>query len=209
MTGARSGRLARQRIALTIARRTSVRSLGRSALIAALIAVPIAGLSGLVVVGETMQPTTVETVATQLGHSEAMLRVVSPPTRRLFQNAITPSYFDITGSGAAADRTVMVESSSVLPIGTRIVEIYAASATVQTATGIATLRTLEGEPCNPSLAGHFDLVAGHRPTADDQIMVSPARPSRSTPDRNSEGSPSWRVSAAVGRSCSRFSRRPE
>ena len=173
MTNTRGGRWAPQRIALMLARRTSIRSLGRSALIAALIAIPIAGLSAIIVVGESRQPTNAETATTLLGRSEAVLRVVSPPTPHLTQSAIVPFYFQTDG-GEAADGAVRVEPSSVLPAGTSIIEVFSASATVRTATGIATLPTLEGAPWDPSLAGHFDLLSGHRPTADDEIMVSPA-----------------------------------
>ena len=173
MTNIRGGRWARQRIALTLARRSSIRALGRSALIAALIAIPIAGLSAIVVVGESRQPTNAETASTLLGRSEAVLRVVSPPTPHLTQSAIVPFYFQTDG-GETAGGAGRVEPSSVLPAGTPIIEVFAASATVQTATGIATLPTLEGAPWDRSLAGHFDLLSGHWPTADDQIMVSPA-----------------------------------
>lgn len=76
----------------------------------------------------------------------------------------------------------------MLPAGTSIIEVFSPSTTVQTATGIATLPTLEGAQWDPSLAGHFDLLSGDRPTADDEIMVSPA---------------------AAGRSCSGFSHPPE
>jgi putative ABC transport system permease protein len=76
MTNIRGGRWARQRIALTLARRSSIRALSRSALIAALIAIPIAGLSAIVVAGESRQPTNAETASTLLGRSEAVLRAV-------------------------------------------------------------------------------------------------------------------------------------
>ena len=74
----RRGWLARLRIAVTIARRASLRSVGTSALIISLVALPIAGMAGVIVVASSMQPTVGERLDNQLGRSQALLRAVVP-----------------------------------------------------------------------------------------------------------------------------------
>ena len=59
-------------LALKIALRTSARSVGRSALIVAMVALPVTGLVGIAVVADShYSPSTHDTITTQLGLNEA------------------------------------------------------------------------------------------------------------------------------------------
>ena len=168
-------RLARQRIALTIARRTSIRSLGRSALIAAMVALPVAGMAAVGLVGMSMNPTAQETITTQLGHTQARMNIVNAPNPSLVQSPTDPRRWQLNTTEATAlgsESPKLKEPTDLLPAGTRILPVFRTSVTATTATGTATFDALEGPTWDPSLAGHFDLVDGHSPRTDSEVMVT-------------------------------------
>ena len=65
-------RLAPFRAALRFARRDAWAAKARSALIVAMVAIPVAGLSGVALVGMSMVPTSDETLAAELGQPPAV-----------------------------------------------------------------------------------------------------------------------------------------
>ncbi len=170
----RRGWGARQRIAFTIARRSSIRSVGRSALIVLLIAVPIAAMSAVVVVGSSMQATTGERLASQLGTSQAVLRAVSPPNVPIRQNPLNADVWRQANNKEYLTTNSFVAPNVFLPAGVRVITSYSANATVTTADGVASLTTFEGTMWDRSLAGHFDLTRGRSPRTNDEIVASKA-----------------------------------
>ena len=170
-------RLARQRIALTIARRTSIRSLGRSALIAAMVALPVAGMAAVGLVGMSMNPTPQKTITTELGHTQARLNIVAPPESFTGSESerSAPLATEYRGSNSARLRAAAVEGTAdLLPAGTRILPIFRTSVTATTATGAGTFGALEGAAWDASFAGQFGVLAGHSPGSDNEVMVTAA-----------------------------------
>jgi putative ABC transport system permease protein len=174
----RRGWGARQSIAFTIAWRSSVRSAGRSALIVLLIAVPIAGMSGVVVLASSMQATTSERLASQLGKSQAVLRAVSPPNVPIRQNPLNADVWRPANNTEHSTTDPFVAPDAYLTPGVRLLPVYSANATVTTADGVASLTTFEGTVWDPSLSGHFDLTHGRAPRTETEILVSAAGLSR-------------------------------
>jgi putative ABC transport system permease protein len=166
-------RLARERIALTIARRTSVRARGRSILIAAMVALPIAGMAGAALVATSMSPTAAERITTELGNTQAQLRIVSPPNSSLVQtpNGLTFNWGNTDGS--VSDEPTEQPASLFAP-GTRILPILETSVSATTATGIGTFTAFEGPSWDPSFAGKSVVTAGRTPQADNEVMVTAA-----------------------------------
>jgi putative ABC transport system permease protein len=173
----RSGSRGGTRIALRLAWRSAVQARGRSILIVALIAIPIVGLSGLATVVTSMLPTTQETIATQLGHTQAMLTVVIPADSTLTQSPNQPSYYEFAANSKGAthhkESDPLVAPSQYLA-GTRILSIRNTSVTVRTAHGTGSLNAIEGEPWDRSFSGRYDRISGATPHGASEIMASPA-----------------------------------
>lgn len=169
---------ARLRIALTIARRSSLGSRGTSALVITLIALPIAGMAGVLVVAASMRPTVSERLDSQLGHGQALLRAVSPPDMPILQNPLDADAWQLRSRNQEWSTTPFADPVTLLPAGTRVLPINASTATVTTASGVASLATVEGEAWDRSFAGRFDVTSGRVPRSADEIMVSASAASR-------------------------------
>lgn len=167
-------RIARERIALTIARRTSIRARGRSLLIAAMVALPIAGMAGAALVASSMSPTIPERITTELGNTQARLRMVSPPHSSLEQSAGSTQNFNLGNANGSESKDPMMDPASLFPPGTRILPIMSTTVWAKTATGQATLDAVEGPTWDPSFAGKSTVTEGRTPQADDEVMVTAA-----------------------------------
>ena len=167
-------RLARQRIALTIALRTSIRAVGRSALIVAMVVLPVAGLAAVALVGDSMTPTVAETITTELGDTQARLRIVTSPDPTIVQSPVVQDWWTTKSEASPGDSKELKDPASLFPTGTRILPLYRTTVTATTATGIAYIDAIEGPSWDPSLAGHFDVVDGRGPLTDQEIMVTAA-----------------------------------
>lgn len=160
---------ASRRLAFKIAARTSIRSLGRSALIAVMVALPIAALTAIAVgYDSSRNPTPEERIVTELGQTEAQLLVVSPPS---------PSLSQVPTSHHSEDRSPpqngeYVDPSDVLPAGTRIVTLTTGQVTASTAAGRASFAFREGPSWNEFFAGKYDVVEGRGPRNDREVMVT-------------------------------------
>ena len=163
-------RRASNRLALKIAARSSARSVGRSALIATMVALPVAGLAGTAVVYDSSQlPTISETIDTVLGQTEAQLVVATVPNSNLRQDPHSHSW---TAEGSAPESSALASPSEVLPAGTEIITVTPTSVTAETVAGTAAFDVLEGETWHPALAGRFDVREGRIPRADHEVMVT-------------------------------------
>ncbi len=160
--------LRRARVALRIARRSSARSLGRSALIVTLVALPVAGMAAITLIIPSTVATTAERLAVTLGHTEAQIQL-SMPGRSLHQDPFSIMYSDPTG-----EETEPVELRALFPADTRMIPVFDTSVTAKTRSGVAVLDAVEGETWDPSLAGHYDVTAGQTPQNANEVMASAA-----------------------------------
>lgn len=166
------------RIALRLARRMAARHRGRSALVATLIAVPVAGMVAVGTVATSLVPTAAERIATELGETEAMVRVVSPPDDTLIQHPESPSYFEVdrdpmTGEPIAHDPDdPLRDVRELFPAGTRMLTIAESTVSVRTASGLGGLALVEGDAADPAFEGRFSLVDGRAPRSDREIAAS-------------------------------------
>jgi hypothetical protein len=93
----------------------------------------------------------------------------------LVQNPTDPRRWQLTSAVATAlgsESPTLKQPADFLPAGTRILPLFRTSVTATTGTGTATFDALEGPTWDPSLAGHFDLVDGHSPRNDSEVMVT-------------------------------------
>lgn len=164
------GRGSSLRLALKIAARTSIRSVGRSALIALMVALPVAGLTTAAVVYNSTQPTVADRLTSELGRTEAMLRLMSPGVP-LSQHPTHPAQWTgLQGEGVDPG----LEVSELLPAGTRIFSQSHLSITAETEAGVAAFEATEGESWHESLAGRFVIAEGRSPRNDREAMVTAA-----------------------------------
>jgi putative ABC transport system permease protein len=164
-------KLCRARVAVRIARRSSVRSPGRSALIVALIALPVAGMAAVTLIIPSTIGTTAEKLTVQLGHTQARVQVVSAPDPNLSQEPSGMAW----GGGSPVSSTPVAERrqlTSLFPSGTRMIPLLSTSVTVKTSTGVAALNATEGQAWDPALAGRYAVAAGHAPTDTGEVMVT-------------------------------------
>jgi len=162
-------RRASTRLALKIALRTSARSVGRSALIVAMVALPVTGLVGIAVVADSHYlPSTQDTISTQLGLNEARLTSITPPGSGLVQNPAHPELFDTAEYSGGQ----IVSPREALPGGTRILPLSDSSVTATTATGLASISVREGQSWDPAFAGMYDVTEGRAPHTDGEVMVT-------------------------------------
>ena len=155
--------------------RLAVRSVraapGRSALIAALIALPVAGavMGGLVQASEHATPA--ELVTTNLGLAQARLQVRSTPDSSAIQDPVT-GFLAQDGNGTTSN--TYQSPGSALPAGTRILPIYDAAVTARTATGVGSIQAVVGQAWDPAFTGRWTLVDGARPSSSGQVMLTRA-----------------------------------
>ena len=164
----RGERKASHRLALKIAARSSVQSIGRSVLIVSMVALPVAGLAAIAVVYDSVTATLDERIVTTLGEAEAQIIVVGPPSDSLVQDPQSLNHLDTTPTYSGE----LKSPADVLPSGTRIITLGTTVATATTKAGSATFDVLEGEAWDPSLAGRFDIVSGRGPTNNRELMVT-------------------------------------
>lgn len=166
-----SARSASARLALRSVRATP----GRSALIAAMIALPVAGtvMGGLV--QASSHPTDTELVSTELGHAQARLQVRSTPDSTAAQDPVT-GFLTSGPDGATLEK--YRAPATALPAGTRIIPIYDASVTMRTATGTGALQAVVGTAWDSAFEGRWTVTAGTRPTRSGEVMVTSAAMTR-------------------------------
>lgn len=166
-----TGGRASTRLALRLARRVALQTVGRSSLVATLIAVPVIGIVAFVTVNASNQQSTADTLRFELGRTQALISVQTGPDPSLTQSV------DGASGGESPSKTVQAEPlqdpASYLPAGTRILTTRTVTIQLDTATGITSVGAVVGEPWDRSLAGAWDVVAGRTPRTDSEIMVSP------------------------------------
>jgi putative ABC transport system permease protein len=174
----RSPRSPGLRAAFRLARRNAFAAPGRSALIVALVGIPVMGLSGVATVDSSMSPTVGETISTSLGRSQAMLQMMTPPDPTLTQspNDPTNTTYAVNSQGEPAHHLeggALVEPSTFMP-GVRMIAIRPTSVTARTAHGQGSLGAIEGDAWDASLSGHYDRLSGRTPTTPTEVMATPS-----------------------------------
>lgn len=164
------------RVAFRLARRNAWRSPGRSALIIALVALPVAGLSATAVVALSTQATVDERLAYTLGQTEALIRVVTPPDESLTQPYDGAESYQVdedewgtpVGHGPADP---VLNPAEVLDVP--LLTLRSTSVTAATATGFGGVKAVEGPAWDSAFAGRFELISGQKPQTSSEIMVTP------------------------------------
>ncbi|MFE4975051.1 ABC transporter permease [Kitasatospora sp. NPDC056651] len=181
-------KLSAWRVALRIARRDALRAKGRSALVIAMVALPVLGVTGADVVFRSAELTTTERTERLMGQAAGELDMVergssviqAPDPSNGFilkdpkgdaKNGEAPKY--TPAQQRALDTPPADLARRLLPAGSAVVpELLGPFTAVSSAEGLLTARVSEADLTDPVWRGRIDLVKGRAPAADTEAAVS-------------------------------------
>ncbi|RSM48411.1 ABC transporter [Actinoplanes sp. ATCC 53533] len=166
------------RAALRVARREARRARGRSALVIAMIALPVAAMAFTSVTYDTFTLRPGEEADRLMGAGQAAMRW--PQEDPLYQDPAELSYLSAPRAAAAVPETVPTLSRllALLPPGSRAISDHPGRLTVHTATGIGVVATRALDYADPLARGILRPVAGRPPAAADEVALTPAATAR-------------------------------
>ncbi|MFN3708135.1 FtsX-like permease family protein [Microcella sp.] len=163
------------RIALRLAARNARRSLGRSILIVAMMAIPVAGMSATAVVVASSNPTDRELVRLHFADATGIAEIVTSPAQGLTQDPRAPIAGGIGVPDPAnfpAPGGERVDPRDV--IDGRIIPVSAVYGAVKSGDRIRQAEGVAGDVFVRELAGRYDILEGAAPRGDSEIAVSVA-----------------------------------
>ncbi|WP_416875530.1 FtsX-like permease family protein [Kitasatospora sp. SC0581] len=172
------------RVALRIARRDALRAKGRSALIAAMIALPVLGVTGADVVHRSGQLTPAERVERVVGGADALVTSLAPGTPVEQAPIAEDGAFTVPArpgdkptaeqeKGASTDPAALV--AALLPPGSALTPARPGpEAGADSPEGLVRTLTTEADLGDPIWRGRLDLVEGRAPSAPHEVAVTRA-----------------------------------
>ncbi|MFE5409877.1 FtsX-like permease family protein [Microbacterium sp. NPDC056569] len=168
----------RWRVAARLARRQTWRTKGASALVVALVALPVAGLAGAAAFWESHNGSPQDRVMLQLGANESWLEVTGGPDPTRWQSVDQPYdnrvATDESGNPLNPFLPRPTELPDSVPDDATVLPVQQyGSAAVETEDGVAWLTATSGEVWAPSFAGLYVPIDGVAPTRPDEFMATP------------------------------------
>ncbi len=145
-------------VALRIARREALRAKGRTLLIVAMIAVPVAALSFAAATYDMYKLTPEEAVTRQMGSADAIVT----------WDGQDPSNPDLAPTPTTAALLAH------LPTGSRASAFWQDSVLLHTAAGIGSLEAYHLDAHDPMTSGLVTIDSGRVPQTGDEVLVSPS-----------------------------------
>ncbi|MDQ0278718.1 putative ABC transport system permease protein [Arthrobacter silviterrae] len=177
LTPVKGGRRPRLRLALTMAWRDIRRHKGRSALIMALIALPIFGLSAAATAGQSMLATPQETVLHELGQTQGRLAPLEAINAKSVQ-AVRGDLGYPSGQGEPDKNFTPAAPADVVPPGYRAIASQYLQATSPVGQAQVPLQAVVTDVLDPAFAGKYRLLEGAAPSGAGQAVGSPGLFSR-------------------------------
>ncbi|MFF4379372.1 FtsX-like permease family protein [Kitasatospora sp. NPDC001547] len=181
-------KLSAWRVALRIARRDALRAKGRSALVIAMVALPVLGVTGADVVFRSAELSPAEQAVRIMGQAAGELELVergssvkqAPDPEKGFsvqspkddaKEGQAPAY--TAAQQRALDTAPADLARQLLPAGATLVpERQAPYTAASSRDGLLTTRIAEADLTDPVWRGRLDLTAGRAPTADTEAAVT-------------------------------------
>ncbi|MGW7192531.1 FtsX-like permease family protein, partial [Streptomyces sp. NPDC054838] len=160
--------------AVRIARRDAWRAKGRSALVLAMIALPILGVSAVDLTWRSSELSTEQTLSRQLGAADARLSDTSFGSA-VYQNPSGDRYEPVGGFrdyDSSKAKLEHVPVPSTLPPGAQSVQDSHVSAKVRTTHGLLDTELREVDTASPLVAGMFTLKRGRLPAAAGEVIAT-------------------------------------
>ncbi|MFD0023092.1 FtsX-like permease family protein [Streptomyces sp. NPDC058382] len=157
------------RAALRIARRDALRSKGRSALVVAMIAVPVLGVTALDVTYRSVEPTAAEKLTVQIGSADALFR--DPESGPMDQSVSGDNYAPLSDTPLPEDAPPL-DLRTTFPQGARGISIQSVPASVTTGYGITDTDIFEFRTSDEMARGKLDLVDGSFPKGTGDMVAT-------------------------------------
>jgi putative ABC transport system permease protein len=200
------------RAALRIARRQARRARGRSALVVAMIALPVAALAFVAVAQDTFKLTPDEQADRLMGKAQAVM--TWPDDQPVHQHATELLWgpadlsgpgggpIQVSGKGSSTASSSVQRLLALLPPGSRAIGEQLGALAVRTATGTGTLATRTLDLADPLARGILRPLSGRAPASASEVALTPAASRRLGAGlggtvRSADGSGSYRVVGIV------------
>ncbi|TXS37032.1 ABC transporter permease [Streptomyces sp. OR43] len=157
------------RAALRIARRDAMRAKGRSALVVAMIALPVLGVTAADVTYRSVDSTEAEQLTARMGSADALF---SDPGMGPLQQMPDGNAYDIAGDEPPADDLPPIDMRTAFPEGARAISMRSVPASVTTAYGLTNTEIVEFRTADPMARGKVDLVEGEFPRATGEMAAT-------------------------------------
>ncbi|MDY0812115.1 FtsX-like permease family protein [Kitasatospora purpeofusca] len=180
-------KLSSWRVALRIARRDALRAKGRSALVVAMVALPVLGVAGADVVFRSADLDPVEKVVRTMGQSAAELRILDRGAVVL-QAPDPAEDFHLTDASEtkkengqpvytpeqrlSLDTEPAELARRLLPGATLVPFREGPYVATSTAEGLSNVRITEADLADPVWRGRYEIVKGRAPSADHEVAAS-------------------------------------
>ncbi|MEU8703975.1 FtsX-like permease family protein [Streptomyces sp. NPDC048565] len=162
------------RAALRIARRDALRSKGRSALVVAMIALPVLGVTAADVTYRSSTPTVAEDLTAEMGSADAVYSSagIGPVPIEQMPDSDIWSTPDDEAEVPAEDQRAPVDVPGSFPKGSRYLTEQSVPAVVSTRHGVANTEIVELRTSDPAVRGRLDLVDGAYPDGEGEIVAT-------------------------------------
>lgn len=157
------------RAALRIARRDAMRAKGRSALVVAMIALPVLGVTAADVTYRSIDSTEAEQLTARMGSADALF---SDPGMGPLQQMPDANAYDIAGGEPPEGEVPPVDMRTAFPGGAQAISIQSVPASVTTAYGLTNTEIVEFRTADPMARGKVDLVEGAFPRGTGEMAAT-------------------------------------
>ncbi|MGW1293358.1 FtsX-like permease family protein [Streptomyces sp. NPDC002533] len=162
------------RAAFRIARRDAVRAKGRSALVVAMIALPVLGVTAADLTYRSALPTKAEELTAELGSADARFTAttIGPVKLQQMPDGINWSTPEGAPDPTPEEQATPVDVPATFPKGSRYLTERSAPASVTTRHGIADAEISELRVSDPMLRGRIELTDGAYPREKSEIAAT-------------------------------------
>lgn len=157
------------RAALRIARRDALRAKGRSALVVAMIALPVLGVTAADVTYRSVEPTTAEKLTSQVGSADALF---SDPESGPLEQSVDGDNYGTLSDTPPPEGAPALDLRTAFPRGARGISMQSVPASVTTGYGITDTDILEFRTSDRMARGKLDLVEGSYPKGDGEMAAT-------------------------------------
>jgi putative ABC transport system permease protein len=172
LTPVKGGRRHRRALALKMAWRDIRRHKGRSALIIALIMLPVAGMSAAATMAQSMLATPQETVLHQLGQTQGRLSHLGTTNSTTVQSVNGDLGYPYS-TGDQDKSFVAANPIDVVPSGYRAIESQVLGLTSPVGKAQVQLQVNVTDVLDPAFSGKYRLLDGAAPVAANQALGTP------------------------------------
>ncbi|MEU2233253.1 ABC transporter permease [Streptomyces vietnamensis] len=160
------------RAAIRIARRDAWRSKGRSALVLAMIALPILGVSALDLTYRSSELSPAERVERSIGAADARFRDATVGGVPIFQDPAGEGSTPVKDYKDEPWPSGSIDVTKAIPAGSTVLTDRTGSAKLTTTHGLLMTEVRELKASDPIARGIMSLLDGRYPEKDDEVMAT-------------------------------------